>query len=232
VLILPALFPLAAFAAVELVGRVRDAIDGRARVQTASVCGLFLVFAVFVDLPVRSTTDTWRYRVASTLHLPVQRETTAGARFNLGVTYARRAGDAAQGTELLSLAEAELRAAVGEEPLARYHVELGKVLAREQRNDEAIAQYHAAAELEPLDYRVHHALGLLYRRVGQNEAAATAFGEALRLEPRHAASAVQLGQVLLESGRTTEAAAAFRHALRLRPDDRQAREGLAAAESR
>ena len=39
--------------------------------------------------------------------------------------------------------------------------ELGKVLARMQRNREAIAALREAIRLEPDDWRTHHALGLL-----------------------------------------------------------------------
>jgi Flp pilus assembly protein TadD len=143
-----------------------------------------------------------------------------------------RAGESDDEVALLERAEAELREAVREEPLSRHHVELGKVLARQQRNDEAIASYRQAAELEPVNYRIHHTLGLLYRRVGDLPLAEASFREALRLEPRHVASAVQLGEVLLEEGRASEAADVFRYALQYRPDDRRARDGLAAAEAR
>jgi 4-amino-4-deoxy-L-arabinose transferase-like glycosyltransferase len=230
--LMPALFPLAALGAVELVARTRAALRGERRTATAGWAALFLVFVAFVNLPVRATADTWRYRVAAALRLPVRLETTAGAHFNLGVTYAARASESKQAAALLELAESELREAVREEPLARHWVELGKVLARQQRNDDAITAYRAAAELEPADYRIHHALGLLHRRAGRADEAAAAFREALRRAPRHAASAVQLGELMLQQQRDTEAAELFRYALRLRPGDARARAGLAAAESR
>ncbi|HXV76747.1 MAG TPA: tetratricopeptide repeat protein, partial [Candidatus Polarisedimenticolaceae bacterium] len=127
-------------------------------------------------------------------------------------------------------AEAELRAALAEQHQSKYHVELGKVLARQNRDREAIAAYLAAERLEPRDYRIPHALGLLHRRTGDLASSAAALGRALRLEPRHTPSAVRLGEVLLESGRATEAAEAFRYALQNDPDNREAREGLMRAE--
>jgi cytochrome c-type biogenesis protein CcmH/NrfG len=149
---------------------------------------------------------------------------TANAHFNLGVTFAAQ--------DRLPEAEAELRAALAEDPQSKTHVELGKVLARQQRETDAIIAYGEALRLEPRDYRIRHALGLLHRRTGNLAAAAAALREALRIEPRHTASAVRLGEVLLDQGRSAEAADSFRYALRLNPESRGAREGLARAERR
>jgi Flp pilus assembly protein TadD len=43
---------------------------------------------------------------------------------------------------------------------------LGKVLARQGRNAEALAVYERAVEIEPGDPHIHQALVLLRRRLG------------------------------------------------------------------
>ena len=116
------------------------------------------------------------------------------------------------------------------EPHAKKHVELGKVLARQGRNREAIHVYEEGATIEPADYKIHHALGLLHQRLGELGPAERAFRRALTITSRHTASVTKLGEVLLRSGRKDEAAKMFRYALELSPDNRAAREGLRATE--
>jgi len=229
--VMPSFFVLAAFGGVELYRRWRRAIRAADWTPALWTTGLLLLLFAFVNLPVRATADCWSYRGAAALGLPTRLETTANANFNLGVTYAAVAKQADDPEEALGRAERELRASLEKEPRFRTHVELGKVLARQQRDEEAITMYQAALALQPYDYRTRHSLGLLHRRVGNLTAAETAFREALRLAPRHTASAVRLGETLLDKGRMAEAAEVFRYALRLDPNDRAAREGLATAES-
>jgi len=142
------------------------------------------------------------------------------------VTCAALADGSADPAATLRQAEQELRAALAEEERPETFVELGKVLAREGRDAEAVAAYEQAIAREPFDWRARHTLGLLHQRGGRLREAEAAFAEALRIAPRHAASAVRLGEVLLAQGRAAEAAEAFRYALRIDPDDRAAREGL------
>lgn len=231
----PALYVLAAHAAVELLRRWRALAAARTDARRAAFraaawpAGALLVLLAFVNVPVRARTDTWSYAIARALHLPRRPETSSLGCFNLGAAYAARAKEENESPEWLARAEAELRRALSlypEPTYARIHVELGKVLAREHRNREAIELYLQAAEIEPDDYKIHHALGLLYRREGDYAEAAEAFARALRLEPRHVASADRLGEALLETGRTEDAERAFRHALALAPDDAAARRGL------
>lgn len=228
--IAPALYVFAAHAALELARRWRVAAGGRTALTAAlwPTVGLVALLA-FVNVPVRARTDTWSYRLATLAHLPVQPETSALGVFNLGAAYAGRAKEEQDSPRLLVLAETQLRRALalqGPPEHARIHVELGKVLARQQRNREAIELYETAATIEPNDYRIHHTLGLLYRREGDLERAAAAFARSLNVEPRHAASATRLGEMLLQAGRPAEAERAFRRALELAPGDRAAQDGL------
>jgi tetratricopeptide (TPR) repeat protein len=222
----PALYVFAAHGAVELIRRWRTRPPLQALAATALLVGLL----VFVNFPVRARTDTWSYRLARAAHLPTRPETSALGSFNLGAAYARLAKEQEERSdELLALAEKSLRRALADQTdadHARMQVELGKVLARQQRNQEAIGLYEQAAEIEPNDYRIHHSLGLLYSREGEDENAASAFGRALTIAPRHVASATRLGQALFATGRRVEAERAFRHALALSPEDSAALQGL------
>ena len=169
----------------------------------------------------------------SALHLPRQPESSSTGHFNLGLAYARRAKDAEDSAALLERAEAEMRLALEtEQRFARAYVELGKVLARQQRNREAIRLYLDAEAIEPENYRIQHALGLLYRRVGDLAEAERRFRRALETAPGHAASATRLGDVLLQTNQPQEAVRAFAHALRLNPQDNAARRGMAEAQTR
>jgi Flp pilus assembly protein TadD len=181
---------------------------------------------------VRARTDSLSYRLARSVALPVRGESSATGHFNLGVALAALASGNDDPAELLRQAEEQLREAAELNPdhlLPR--VELGKVLARQGRNGEAIDVYRGAETIQPRDYRIPYALGLLHRREGETAAAESAFRRALSLAPGHVASANRLGQILLEQGRALEAAEAFRHALRLAPGNRTAAEGLRSAEA-
>jgi cytochrome c-type biogenesis protein CcmH/NrfG len=231
--IAPALFVLAGYAAVELARRWRSVIERSGGLAAASIAtALLCLFALFVNLPVRARIDTWSYRLADAVGLPVRPETSSLGHYNLGVAYSRDAKGQDDPTRLLELAEAELREALvlqGDPEHARIHVELAKVLARLARNADAVEVYRIAAEIEPLDYAIQHGMGILFKRQGDLERAAEAYASALRLAPRHTPSATSLGQLLLVLGRNEEAAQAFRHALSVNPNSRVAEEGLRAA---
>ena len=226
--IAPALVVFAAFGAMELFRRWRSAVQGSngyGPAATASV--LLLGFLAFVNLPVRAMAHTWGFRIAAATGIPTRLETSSIGNFNLGVRYAALAKESESPDELLELAENRLRESLRlNPPFAKVHVEFGKVLARLQRNREAIEIYREAEKIEPNDYKIHHALGLLYQRLGELDPAAEAFRKALGLAPQFTPSATRLGGILLELGRPTEAAEAFRHALRFAPGDRNAQDGL------
>lgn len=222
---MPALFVLAGHAVVELARRAREAVrDGGYRPLLRAAV-LLLLLAAAVNVPLRCREGSWTCRLAGAAGLPARVESSATGHFNLGVAYAAS-------PSTLGLAETHLREAVRQDPrFAEVHVELGKVLARQGRNREAIAVYLDAERAEPENYLVQHALGLLYRRVGDLAEAERRFRRALGAAPNHAASATRLGEVLLESGRPAEAVTAFSQALRLAPSSAAARRGLEQARS-
>jgi len=229
----PALYVFAAYAAVRLVQVWRDAVAERRFRVPLIATALLLFFFVFVNLPVRAVSHSLGFRLARSLGLPVIEETTANGRFNIAVVYAAVAKEADDPEEWLRRAEDELNIAIELDPrIKKFRVELAKVLARQERNDEALEAYRRAEDLDPTDYRIHHGTGLLQRREGRLREAEEAFRRSLLLQSRYAPSAIQLGEVLLELGENDEAARAFAHALRLRPDDPAAQAGLRAAGER
>ncbi len=223
----PALFPLAGSALCELwrvPARLRNPDARKPALLLAT--GAIAAFA-FVNLPVRAPADYWSHRLAAAVGLPVQDASTAMAHFNLGVTYAREAKEAARPEDALREAEAELREAVRQEPWrVQFRVELGKVLARQSREREAIEQYEAALRIEPADWRTWHALGILHRRSGDAEGAERSFRRAAELAPGQTDSLVALGELLVTRGRKAEAVPLFESALRISPANEAARRGL------
>ena len=231
--IAPALYVLAAFGALELGRRWRGCREGAGAMRAAlGATALFFALFAFANLPVRARTDSLGYRVAAAIGLPTRPETSMQGHFNLGLAYAREAKtaeDESEAVRFLALAEEKLRLAIelrGEPEFATNHVELGKVLARQGRNADALEVYAQAARIEPNDFQIHHAMGILHRREGNLQSATEAYSRALELQPRHVASATRLGQVLLELGRYPEAAQIFTHALRVDPQNAAAAEGL------
>ena len=225
--VMPALFPLAAAASLDLVQRFRALRRGKgagALVRGLALAGLLFAF---VNVPVHAPADSWTFAVAKTFSLPRRAENSAIGHFNLGLSYAHRAESADDPTPLMQKAAEEFREATRQDPFAAApFAELGKVLARLQRDQEAIEAYRTVIRLDPDRPRPHHVLGMLYRRVGDAGAAERSFRRALQLNPERADTAVALGELLLQRGARRAAAAAFRQALRGEPDNAAARDGL------
>jgi 4-amino-4-deoxy-L-arabinose transferase-like glycosyltransferase len=202
---MPALFVFAGYGVVELVQRTRGAFGPhRQPGPLLRATALLLALLALVNLPVRARADSWSYRLARAVRLPVRAETSAQARFNLGVAYAAAAGDREDPAPLLRLAEEQLRESLRREAgFAIVHIELGKVLARQGRDREAIESYLVAERLEPRNYLVQHALGLLFRREEDLAAAEQRFRRALQLAPGHTPSARRLEEVQRQRSATS-----------------------------
>jgi 4-amino-4-deoxy-L-arabinose transferase-like glycosyltransferase len=221
----PALFVLAAHAAVRLGGLWRRAVTERGRAGPAVLATLlFAGCFAFVNLPVRAMRGSWGYQLAQAVGLPVRLETSAAGYFNLGVKYAALASEKPEPEVWLARAEEQLEASVAEAELAvrnevargrprfeaerrnprlrQAYEELGKVLARQDRTREALESYQRAAEIDPFSPRLQHGIGLLHRRLGELDLAEAAFRRALELpRGRTAATAQQLDQIRAETGR-------------------------------
>lgn len=225
---LPALFPFAGLALMEIYRRTRKPYERR----TGGLALLSALLAVvlllaFVNLPVAAPASHWTYRLASRLGLPTRLETSSTAHYNLALAYARQAKEVEAPEPLLEMALAEFREAVRQDPdFPHPYAEMAKVLTRLHRDREAIEAYQTVVSLAPQQARPFHAMGLLYLRMGDLPQAEAAFRRALALDPERIESLNRLGAVLLEEGRPDLAGTVFRRVLEKAPGNPSASEGL------
>jgi Tfp pilus assembly protein PilF len=110
---------------------------------------------------------------------------------------------------------------------------LGNVLAKQGRFDDAIAEYSEALRIKP-DYAfAHNNLGRVLASQGRAGEAIEQYTEALRIEPDYADAHNNLGIVLADQGKLDEAIAQYSGALRTKPDFADAHNnwGIALAKS-
>jgi Flp pilus assembly protein TadD len=111
---------------------------------------------------------------------------------------------------------------------AQGHLEHGKALAMQKRDDEAAREFEAAIRLEPASAEAHCLLGVALMGVsagvgagknetGRYEAAVTAFREAIRLDPDDGRAWGHLGEALNILERHPEAVTALEESRRLDP---------------
>ncbi|MCU0222546.1 MAG: tetratricopeptide repeat protein [Acidobacteria bacterium] len=146
-------------------------------------------------------------------------------------------GTALAGAGRLPEAEAHFRRAAvqAERPLdrARVRANLGSLLARQQRWDDAIAQFREALADDPQLDAAHGNLGqaLLARyaarprpadRAAVMAEAAEHFDAARRLDPRQASLHLAYGMLMIELGRPAEAAPPLREVIAIAPGSREA----------
>lgn len=116
-------------------------------------------------------------------------------------------------------AETELRKLVNTHPgQADARIQLGRVLAAEGKNDNAIAEIEAAAKLAPTDISVRRDLADLYLMANKYDQAEAAYRALLTASPNDAALHQSLGKSLLEQKKFGDAQKEFLEAVRLKPD--------------
>ena len=99
----------------------------------------------------------------------------------------------------LAASEAQPPPRPGQSGRIRQHI--GRILAREKRDDVALAAYRAAADALPNDVSVQYEYGLLLARQGRPETdvtAAGAFAAALKRDNRHIDSWVELARLQIK----------------------------------
>ena len=129
-------------------------------------------------------------------------------------------------------AEQYLRKLVAAHPdEAAAHVQLGRVLAAEEKNDEAIAEMQAGTKLAPSDLSVQRELAELYATAGKNDQAEAAYRALLAAHPNEAELHRGLGASLLRQKKFAEAQQEFLAAVKLKPDLGEAYGDLAFAAS-
>ena len=94
-------------------------------------------------------------------------------------------------------------------PTSTAHQNLGLVLLRLDRLNEAETQMRAAIQLQPDDAEAHSGLGAVLARQGRNGEAIAAYREAIRLRPGLAVAHANLGVALATEGRAADAIAAL-----------------------
>jgi Flp pilus assembly protein TadD len=135
-------------------------------------------------------------------------------------------GRCLSGLKRLPEAEAILRQALEGQDDANTHYDLGFVMDRTGRMEEAIAEYQRALALNPNHKDALNNLGVDLARQGRMGQAASRFERLITLDPDNADAHTNLGVVLLAQGNRVRAAEEFRAALELNPRNETARNGL------
>lgn len=111
------------------------------------------------------------------------------------------------------------------------HIELGRVLIAENKNDAALMELQAGAKLAPSDLSVQRDLAGLYTTLGKNDQAEAVYRSLLAADPKNAELHRDLGQSLLREKKTPEAQQEFLAAVSLNSDFGEAYGDLAFAAS-
>jgi tetratricopeptide (TPR) repeat protein len=98
------------------------------------------------------------------------------------------------------------------------HVQLGRVLAAESKNDDAIAELQAGAKLAPSDMTVQRDLAELYSTAEKHDLAEAAYRTLLAAHPDDPELHRGLGQALLRQKKFPSAQQEFLAAVKLKPD--------------
>jgi tetratricopeptide (TPR) repeat protein len=107
------------------------------------------------------------------------------------------------------------------------HYDLGLLLARSGRMEEAAGEFREALRCSPGDYPdAELNLGIVLMQTGDLPGSVPHFEAALRMDPHNADARYDFGMALAKSGRIAEAIAQFDEALRLRPSFPQALNNL------
>ncbi len=98
------------------------------------------------------------------------------------------------------------------------HNNLGDVLLKQGRIDEAISQVQQAIRLKPGYADGYNNLGAILYKQGWIDEAIRQYQEALRLNPDYADACYNLGNAFYKKGQIDEAIRQYRETIRLRPD--------------
>jgi len=129
-------------------------------------------------------------------------------------------------------AEEYLRKLVAAQPgNAAAHVQLGRVLAAEGKNDAAVTELEAGVKLAPADTSAQRDLADVYFTAGKNEQAAAAYRALLAGHANNAELHRNFGEALLREKKFPDAQQEFLVAVKLKPDLGEAYGGLAFAAS-
>ena len=114
---------------------------------------------------------------------------------------------------------------------AQPHVQLGRVLAAQDKNDDAIAELQAGLKLAPADLSVQRDLADLYATMGKNDLAEAAYRGLIAANPNDPRLHHELGKSLLLQKKFPEAQQELLTTVKIKPDFGEAYGDLAFAAS-
>lgn len=114
---------------------------------------------------------------------------------------------------------------------ASAHTNLGAVLAREGKLQEAVAHYKKALSYNPYLLKTSHNLAGAYLMQGRVGEAVTYYSKTLDLEPNMPEANYMMGNILLKQGKPVDAITYYEKAIKSRPDWPEAQKRLKAARS-
>ncbi|MGA2507112.1 MAG: tetratricopeptide repeat protein [Chitinispirillaceae bacterium] len=94
---------------------------------------------------------------------------------------------------------------------------LGLIMNRIGRTDEAVAFYRKALEINPLSAESCYNLGTLLAKTGQVDEATLYCRKAIAINPNHVEAYNNLGNILMQTGQMNEAVGCYRKALEINP---------------
>ena len=106
------------------------------------------------------------------------------------------------------------------------HYNLGRFLAKQGKQTEAISHYRIALSVRPDDADAHNNLGLLLAVRGDVNASLEEFQKAVQIDPNYAKGFFNLGRVYARQGELENAVQNYRQALKLSPDEVEIHLGL------
>jgi tetratricopeptide (TPR) repeat protein len=106
-------------------------------------------------------------------------------------------------------------------PYHQLHYDLGTLLSRFGKHQEALTEFGIAIQEQPDDPLTHNAAGSDLAALGKDELALGQFSIAEQLDPGYAAPHIETAKVFLSEGRDARAIDELRTALRLEPDNFQ-----------
>jgi tetratricopeptide (TPR) repeat protein len=109
------------------------------------------------------------------------------------------------------------------------HNNLGYLLYKQGKVDQAMVHYNEALRLRPHYYLALNNLGVVFYSKGQRNQAIEYYREAVRVKPDYSVARCNLGYALYDKGQTHQAIVHCKEALRLKPDFADAHNNLGIA---
>lgn len=109
------------------------------------------------------------------------------------------------------------------------HCNLGNAMLKQERLEEAAAEYRKALNIWPDYPDAHNNLGLIHAKKGNIEEAMAHYRRAIHIDPQHILAQLNLADALAKSGRLDEAISRYRALLTVHPDNGMAHNTIGVA---